>query len=50
MANEPMPTALLGLRVPSDPCFAGRGKSAGVVLDPLRGASDVNIEGLAAPV
>ncbi len=44
-----MPIALLAFRVPSEPCFTGRGKSAGLLPGALRAASDENIDRAAAP-
>ncbi len=49
MASEPMPTALVAFRVPSEPCFTGRGKSAGLLPGALRAASDENMDRAAAP-
>ena len=44
MASEPIPTALVAFRVPSDPCLTGRGKSAGLLPEPLRCTSDANMD------
>ena len=49
MASEPMPIALVAFRVPSEPCFTGRGKSAGLLPGALRAASDENMDRAAAP-
>lgn len=44
MASEPIPTALVAFRVPSEPCLTGRGKSAGLLPEPLRCTSDANMD------
>ncbi len=44
MTSEPMPIALVAFRVPSEPCFTGRGKSAGLLPGALRAASDENMD------
>ncbi len=49
MASEPMPIALVAFRVPSEPCFTGRGKSAGLLPGALRAASDENMDRTATP-
>ena len=36
--------ALVAFRVPSEPCFTGRGKSAGLLPGALRAASDENMD------
>lgn len=49
MASEPMPIALVAFRMPSEPCFTGRGKSAGLLPGALRAASNENMDRAAGP-